>query len=101
MRIDVVTLFPGMFEGPLGQSIVARAREKGALDLNYVEDKDAEVDLNLVMTGGGQFVEVQGSGEEATFSRGQLDRLLKMGKLGIDAVTRRQRHALGRHWPLD
>ena len=71
------------------------------LDLNYVEDKDAEVDLNLVMTGGGQFVEVQGSGEEATFSRGQLDRLLKLGKLGIDAVTRRQRHALGRHWPLD
>ena len=53
------------------------------------------------MTGGGQFVEVQGSGEEATFSRGQLDRLLKLGKLGIDAVTRRQRHALGRHWPLD
>jgi ribonuclease PH len=71
------------------------------LDLNYVEDKDAEVDLNLVMTGSGQFVEVQGSGEEATFSRGQLDRLLKLGKLGIDAVTRRQRQALGRHWPLD
>ncbi len=71
------------------------------LDLNYSEDKDAEVDMNLVMTGGGQFVEVQGSGEEATFSRGQLDRLLKLGKLGIDAVTRRQRQALGSHWPLD
>jgi ribonuclease PH len=71
------------------------------LDLNYAEDKDAEVDMNLVMTGGGQFVEVQGSGEEATFSHGQLDRLLKLGKLGIDAVTRRQRQALGSHWPLD
>jgi ribonuclease PH len=71
------------------------------LDLNYLEDKDAEVDMNLVMTGGGQFVEVQGSGEEATFSRGQLDRLLKLGKLGIDAVTRRQCQALGSHWPLD
>jgi ribonuclease PH len=71
------------------------------LDLDYAEDKDAEVDLNLVMTGAGQFVEVQGSGEEATFSRHQLDRLLKLGKLGIDAITRRQKQALGANWPLD
>jgi ribonuclease PH len=53
------------------------------------------------MTGAGQFVEVQGSGEEATFSRSQLDRLLQVGKLGIDAVTARQRLALGANWPLD
>jgi ribonuclease PH len=71
------------------------------LDLDYSEDKDAEVDLNLVMTGLGQFVEVQGTGEEATFSRGQLDRMLKLGKLGIDAITARQRAALGSNWPLD
>ena len=71
------------------------------LDLAYVEDKDAEVDMNLVMTGGGQFVEVQGSGEEATFSRSQLDRLLKLGKVGIDLVTAEQRKALGANWPLD
>jgi ribonuclease PH len=71
------------------------------LDLAYVEDKDADVDLNLVMTGAGEFVEVQGTGEEATFSRGQLDRLLKLGKLGIDAITERQRHSLGANWPLD
>lgn len=71
------------------------------LDLDYREDKDAEVDLNLVMTGAGQFVEVQGSGEEATFSRGQLDRLLQLGKLGVDAVTAKQRLALGANWPLD
>src|SRR3954452_2527180 len=63
------------------------------LDLDYSEDKDADVDLNLVMTGAGQFVEVQGSGEEATFSRSQLDRLLKLGKVGIDAVSERQRHS--------
>jgi ribonuclease PH len=80
---------------------VGLLNDKELLDLNYAEDKDAEVDMNLVMTGGGQFIEVQGSGEEATFSRGQLDRLLKLGKLGIDAVTRRQRQALGSHWPLD
>src|SRR5438132_2842107 len=71
------------------------------LDLDYEEDKDAEVDLNLVMTGAGHFVEVQGTGEEATFSRSQLDRMLKLGKVGIDAITQRQRQALGTHWPLD
>ena len=71
------------------------------LDLDYSEDKDAEVDLNLVMTGAGQFVEVQGTGEEATFTRHQLDRLLKLGKLGIDAITAKQRQALGAAWPLD
>jgi len=71
------------------------------LDLDYSEGKDAEVDLNLVMTGAAQFIEVQGTGEEATFSRSQLDRLLKLGKLGIDAVTEVQRRALGGNWPLD
>ncbi len=71
------------------------------LDLEYREDKDADVDLNLVMTGSGQFIEVQGSGEEATFSRGQLDRMLKLGKQGIDAILSHQRRALGADWPLD
>jgi ribonuclease PH len=71
------------------------------LDLDYGEDKDAEVDLNLVMTGAGQFVEVQGTGEEATFSRAQLDRLLKLGGLGVEAVTAEQRRTLGANWPLD
>jgi ribonuclease PH len=70
------------------------------LDLDYEEDKEADVDLNLVMTGAGEFIEVQGTGEEATFSRGQLDRLLKLGKLGIDAITQVQRKALGASWPL-
>jgi ribonuclease PH len=71
------------------------------LDLDYGEDRDAEVDLNLVMTGAGQFVEVQGTGEESTFSRAQLDRLLKLGALGIESITRQQRRALGANWPLD
>lgn len=71
------------------------------LDLDYPEDRDAEVDLNLVMTGSGQFIEVQGTGEEATFSQKQLDRLLKLGKLGIEAITQSQKQALGTNWPLD
>jgi len=71
------------------------------LDLEYVEDRDAEVDLNLVMTGSGEFIEVQGTGEEATFSRTQLDRLLKLGKVGVDRITAAQKKALGTHWPLN
>jgi ribonuclease PH len=71
------------------------------LDLDYAEDKDAEVDLNLVMTGAGEFIEVQGTGEESTFSRSQLDRMLKLGKQGIDAITKLQRQTLGKNWPLD
>jgi ribonuclease PH len=70
------------------------------LDLDYGEDKDADVDLNLVMTGSGRFVEVQAGGEEATFGRDQLDRLLDLGGRGIDAITGMQRQALGDTWPL-
>ncbi len=80
---------------------VGLLNEVELLDLDYREDRDAEVDLNLVMTGAGQFVEVQGTGEETTFSRSQLDRMLKLGKVGIDAITQRQRQALGSNWPLD
>ncbi len=80
---------------------VGLLEDEELLDLEYVEDRDAEVDMNLVMTGSGQFVEIQGTGEEATFSRQQLDRLLKLGKVGIDAITAKQKRALGSGWPFD
>ena len=60
------------------------------LDLAYVEDKDAEVDFNVVMTGRGQFVEVQGSGEEATFSQEQLHSLIALGQKGIKEIAAAQ-----------
>jgi ribonuclease PH len=69
------------------------------LDLEYVEDRDADVDMNLVMTGAGQIVEVQGSGEEATFNRTQLDQLLELGRQGIEAITAAQKAVLGAAWP--
>jgi ribonuclease PH len=90
-----------LLKGSVAAVSVGLLNDHELLDLDYSEDKDAEVDLNLVMTGSGQYVEVQGSGEEATFSRSQLDRLLKLGKLGIDAITTCQRKALGSLWPLD
>ncbi len=57
------------------------------LDLNYIEDKDAAVDFNVVMTGKGQFVEVQGTGEESTFSQEELDRLLVLSRQGLQELA--------------
>lgn len=65
------------------------------LDLNYVEDSTAEVDMNLVMTGAGNFVELQGTGEESTFSRTQLNELLDLGEVGIRQLIDLQKQALG------
>jgi ribonuclease PH len=64
------------------------------LDLNYLEDKDASVDMNLVMTADGQFVEVQGSGEEQTFSEAELAAMLALGKKGIVELIAAQRAAM-------
>jgi ribonuclease PH len=60
------------------------------LDLCYIEDKDAEVDFNIVMTGKGQFVEVQGTGEEATFSNDQLQSLLLLAQKGLKTLAAQQ-----------
>ena len=60
---------------------------EGLLDLDYVEDKDAEVDANIVMTGRGQFVEVQSSGEESTFSHEQLQQLIALAQKGLQELA--------------
>ena len=65
------------------------------LDLDYREDVDAEVDMNVVMTGGGRFIEVQGTGEHGTFDRAQLDELLNLATAGIQTLDAAQRKALG------
>lgn len=70
------------------------------LDLEYVEDKDADVDMNLVMTGSGRFIEVQGAGEEATFSADQLMKLIALGTAGVHQVSALQKAALGSAWPF-
>jgi len=64
------------------------------LDLPYEEDARAEVDMNVVATGGGRFVEVQGTGEGGTFSTGQLAELTALALRGIEEITRIQRAAL-------
>ncbi len=65
------------------------------LDLEYVEDRDADVDANIVATGSGRLIEVQGTGEEATFTREQLDRLLNLALTGIAQITRKQQEVIG------
>lgn len=69
-------------------------------DLDYPMDFAAAVDMNVVMTGSGQFVEVQGTGEEATFSEDELSALLKLAKAGIKQLTSIQENALGDAWPF-
>lgn len=64
------------------------------LDLAYTEDRDADVDMNFVMTGSGRFVELQGTGEEATFSGDELKALTELAQSGIDRLTDRQLEAL-------
>ena len=67
---------------------------RAMLDLDYREDVAAAVDLNLVMTGKGQFIEIQGTGEEATFTRTELDRMLKLGAAGIKELIGIQKTVL-------
>jgi ribonuclease PH len=65
------------------------------LDLNYVEDSTAQVDMNVVMTGSGKIVEVQGTAEHGAFTRAELDIMLDLGTKGIKELTALQEQALG------
>jgi ribonuclease PH len=73
---------------------VGKVDGKIMLDLNYDEDSKAEVDMNVVMTGLGKFVEVQGTAEEAVFTKKELDELTKIAQRGIRELTRIQKKAL-------
>ncbi len=70
------------------------------LDLDYKEDYKADVDMNVIMTGGGKFVEIQGTAELAAFTREELDGLLDLASKGIAGLTGLQRQALGDKSPI-
>jgi ribonuclease PH len=74
---------------------VGIVEQQPLLDLCYSEDAVAAVDLNLVMNAAGEFIELQGTGEEATFTETQLASLLALGKSGIRQLLRAQEKALG------
>ncbi len=64
------------------------------LDLAYVEDSKADVDMNVVMTSGGEFIEIQGTAEKKTFGKGEMDKLLKLAEDGISGLIDLQRSLL-------
>lgn len=103
IAVEKVVIAGGLNENPFTDSVAAVSvgvfQGQPVLDLNYVEDKDATVDFNIVMTGQGRYVEVQGSGEEATFSEEELASLLVLGKQGIKGVCRKQEEFLAQHLP--
>jgi ribonuclease PH len=74
---------------------VGIVKEEACLDLNYEEDSRAKVDMNVVMTGSGKFVEVQGTGEEAPFSRKEFNELLELAENGIEEIILIQKDVLG------
>ena len=89
---------------PITDSIAAISvgivKGKPVLDLDYSQDVDAEVDMNIVMTGSGRFVELQGTGEEATFDDADLAAMIKLAKSGIKELVTHQKAALGKAWPI-
>ncbi len=85
-------------EDPMRRAVAAVSvgivEQRTLVDLCYTEDVAASVDLNLVMDSAGEFIELQGTGEEATFSESQLAEMLALGKLGVQELLVAQRAAL-------
>jgi ribonuclease PH len=96
--------FPGPPRNPLRHSVAAVSvglvGGEPLLDLDYAEDAAASVDMNVVMTGDGRFVELQGTGEEATFSDAELTGMLNLARDGIAQLVAIQKAALAGYWPF-
>jgi ribonuclease PH len=96
---DALGRIPGVSPGTVLRDCVAAISVgivggQALLDLNYAEDSTAEVDMNVVMTGTGEFVEVQGTAEQVAFGRGRLDDMLGLAERGIRQLVTLQRRAL-------
>ena len=102
--VALVDAFRKMVEGgtienvPVKDSVAAISVGKVAgevlLDLNYEEDSKAEVDMNIVMTGTGKFVEIQGTAEGGVFTKEEMDGLIKIAQNGIKILTKIQKNSL-------
>ena len=79
---------------PVAAVSVGKVNDRMLLDLDHGEDAAARVDMNVVMTGSGRFIEVQGTGEEATFTRAELDKLLRLAGRGIRQLVELQQKTL-------
>jgi ribonuclease PH len=83
-----------LLTGQVAAVSVGMAKGTVLLDLNYAEDSTADVDFNVVMTTDDRFVEVQGTGEHATFSRGEMDQMVELAAAGIRQLFELQRSAV-------
>ena len=85
-------------ESPLKDSVAAISvgmhQGQPVLDLDYIEDSDCDTDMNVVMTGSGGFVEIQGTAEGVPFSREAMDAMLNLAVLGIQQLTDKQKEVL-------
>ena len=95
---DAIARIPGLQPSAAIRDCVAAisvgvVQGQPLLDLNYAEDSTAEVDMNVVMTGTGEFVEVQGTAEQVPFGRARLDALLAIAEAGIRRLVALQRRA--------
>jgi len=89
----------GLIKGiPVKDSVAAvsvgKVNGRILLDLNYEEDSKAEVDMNVVMTGAGRFVEIQGTAEQAAFTKKEMDQLTRIAQKGIKELVRIQKKSL-------
>lgn len=82
-------------KGFLSAVSVGVVEEEVLLDLCYKEDSSAKVDMNIVMTGEGEFVELQGTGEEAPFTIKELNEIVRLGEIGTKALIDIQKEAIG------
>ncbi len=88
---------PDTLKPPIAAVSVGIFQGQPILDLNYTEDSQADVDLNVVMTQGGEFVEVQGTAEKQAFSRDALNQLLNLADSGIRQIIASQSAFLDQH----
>lgn len=91
--------FGQLKRNPLRDQVAATSvgvlRKEALLDLCYDEDSQAEVDMNVVMTGAGEFVELQATGEKSTFQDDRLAEMIAMARVGVAELLKVQRRALG------
>lgn len=87
-----------LIENPIKDSVAAISagicNDSALLDLDYIEDKNASVDANIVMTGAGDFIEIQSSGEEATFTENEFNQIIDLTKIGIEQLSKLQKEAI-------
>jgi ribonuclease PH len=97
--VDALGLAAGeVFSDSVAAVSVGIVEGRAVCDLNYVEDSVAGVDMNLVLTGGGRFIEVQGCGETVSFDGAELAEMIALGVAGTAALRDVQRAALGDSW---